>query len=244
MRGARRRSRTTISALASLVVVPLVLTGCITTNTVEVSGSGTVTLTWQGLAEEFNGTDGDSFQFCPADLTDCRPTDAERLLTFYPAEGSTGAVLQVGTPVVLPDGTPTTLPAGRYTLQARYIIDPSTSQVKSQAFQITIGPTAARPVWQQSFARASADETCPRNWAPSWAQWPQDGAGGYVCDRTMFADAPDEQVPDGPRAAQGASWLQSVPRDSEDSECPDGWTPSWAQWPQDGAGGFTCDRLG
>ncbi len=99
-------------------------------------------------------------------------------------------------------------------------------------------------MWLQSFARATADETCPHNWAPSWAQWPQDGAGGYVCDRTMYADAPDEQVPNGPRAAQGAPWLQSVPRDSEDSECPDGWTPSWAQWPQDGAGGFTCDRLG
>ena len=238
------RRRRTLVAFIACAVLPLVLTACINNNTVEVSGTGTVTLTWQGLAEEFNGTDGDSFQFCPPDLADCRPTDAEKLFAFYPTEGSTGAVLQVGTPVVLPDGTPTTLPAGQYTLQARWIIDPSTSATRSPTFQITIGPTGTRPVWLQSFARASADDTCPPNWSPSWAQWPNEGAGGFVCERSMFADAPDEQVPKAPRAAQGAPWLQSIPRETMKSECPEGWAPSWAQWPNGGAGGPTCERSG
>lgn len=242
VRDARKR-RTLVAAVVS-ALLPLTLTACIDRDSVEVFGEGTVILTWQGLAQEFDGTEGDSFQFCPAGLTDCRPTDEEKLFAFYPAEGSTGAVLQVGTPVVLPDGAPTTLPAGRYTLQARFIMSPSMSLATTEGFQITIGPTGARPVWLQSFARSSTDETCPRNWSPSWAQWPKDGAGGFVCERSMFADAPDEQVPNAPRAAQGAPWLQSIPRETMEADCPDGWAPSWAQWPEGGAGGPTCERSG
>lgn len=239
--GTRRRQ--IVSAALAVALLPLMLTACITTDTVEVSGSGAVTLTWSGLAKGFDGTEGDSFQFCPPDSSRCRPNDAEKMLTFYPAEGSTGAVLQVGTPVVLPDGTPTTLPAGQYTIQSYYVLNTSFDR-RSPTFQITIGPTGARPVWLQSFARASTEETCPRNWSPSWAQWPNDGAGGFICERSMFADAPDEQVPSAPPAAQGAPWLKSITRESMESECPEGWSPSWAQWPNGGAGGATCEGSG
>lgn len=53
-------------------------------------------------------------------------------------------------------------------------------------------------VWHQAFERASEEGACEspsgetpwqgsftgqREWAPSWAQWPNDGAGGWVCER-------------------------------------------------------------
>jgi len=38
------------------------------------------------------------------------------------------------------------------------------------------------------------------------------------------------------------SWLQSVGRRTSADSCPDGWYSSWAWWPNDGAGGWTCER--
>lgn len=43
--------------------------------------------------------------------------------------------------------------------------------------------------WVQSFARPSAATTCPPGWAGSWAQWPNDQRGGFVCDRTIANSA-------------------------------------------------------
>jgi YVTN family beta-propeller protein len=37
-------------------------------------------------------------------------------------------------------------------------------------------------------------------------------------------------------------WLQAYQRPARDSACLDGWSPSWAQWPGSGTGGFTCER--
>lgn len=47
-------------------------------------------------------------------------------------------------------------------------------------------------VWYQSIARGSADATCPEGYNPSWAQWPNDGAGGWVCNRDVLAYYPWE----------------------------------------------------
>ena len=46
------------------------------------------------------------------------------------------------------------------------------------------GGYASSP-WMQSMARPSADVQCPAGWAPSWAEWPSDHRGGFVCDRTI-----------------------------------------------------------
>jgi hypothetical protein len=50
-------------------------------------------------------------------------------------------------------------------------------------------PTAVRdltpPPWHQSYARGSADEQCLTGWNPSYAMWPNDGKGGWVCVRTL-----------------------------------------------------------
>lgn len=43
-----------------------------------------------------------------------------------------------------------------------------------------------RAVMQQ-YARA-AGEKCPAGWGESWAQWPHDYSGGYVCSRTVRWD--------------------------------------------------------
>ncbi|MBI1352023.1 MAG: hypothetical protein GC156_13000 [Actinomycetales bacterium] len=44
---------------------------------------------------------------------------------------------------------------------------------------------ATPPPWLQAYARASRSETCYEGWSPSWAQWPSDGQGGWVCERTV-----------------------------------------------------------
>jgi predicted outer membrane repeat protein len=37
-------------------------------------------------------------------------------------------------------------------------------------------------------------------------------------------------------------WLQAYGRSASVAACADGYSPSWAQWPNAGAGGFTCER--
>jgi hypothetical protein len=38
------------------------------------------------------------------------------------------------------------------------------------------------------------------------------------------------------------AWLQAYSRLHSSAPCREGWTPSWAQWPNQGGGGFTCER--
>jgi hypothetical protein len=47
------------------------------------------------------------------------------------------------------------------------------------------GPPAS---WFQSYGRHSADVACLAGWHPSWAQWMNDGAGGWTCDRELYYD--------------------------------------------------------
>lgn len=41
------------------------------------------------------------------------------------------------------------------------------------------------PPWHQATARASVDDECADGWKGSWAQWPNDGQGGFTCERTL-----------------------------------------------------------
>lgn len=55
---------------------------------------------------------------------------------------------------------------------------------------VTIGSPAAASadppeIWFQSYARASADEACFEGYVASYASWPNDGTGGWVCDRAV-----------------------------------------------------------
>jgi hypothetical protein len=58
------------------------------------------------------------------------------------------------------------------------------------------GSASADEVWYQSVGRASAEAPCPvstgaeleagwTQWGPSWAQWGNQGRGGFVCDRQI-----------------------------------------------------------
>ena len=58
------------------------------------------------------------------------------------------------------------------------------------------GPASADEVWYQSVGRVSAEAPCPvstgteleagwTQWGPSWAQWGNQGGGGFVCDRQI-----------------------------------------------------------
>ena len=50
-------------------------------------------------------------------------------------------------------------------------------------------------IWQQATAR-KIDEACNSGWWPSWMQWPNDGTGGYVCVRNIYAYFPNGILPD------------------------------------------------
>lgn len=62
------------------------------------------------------------------------------------------------------------------------------------------GTASADEVWEQQYQRESSTAACPppadetpwqatytgqREWAGSWAQWPNDGQGGWVCRRSI-----------------------------------------------------------
>ena len=42
-------------------------------------------------------------------------------------------------------------------------------------------------LWHQSISRSSSDAACPTGYSASWAQWPNDRKGGWVCNRELFA---------------------------------------------------------
>jgi hypothetical protein len=48
-------------------------------------------------------------------------------------------------------------------------------------------PVSVPPKWLQSTARSSVTESCPADTVPSWAMWPNNGTGGYVCDKLVNA---------------------------------------------------------
>ena len=46
-------------------------------------------------------------------------------------------------------------------------------------------------MWQQSIGRSSSEAACPSGYSASWAQWPNDYKGGWVCNRELFAYQPN-----------------------------------------------------
>jgi len=49
-------------------------------------------------------------------------------------------------------------------------------------------PAQVPPSWHQSIGRNSSDAECPSGWNPSWAQWPNGGNGGFVCNQEIYYD--------------------------------------------------------
>lgn len=59
---------------------------------------------------------------------------------------------------------------------------------------------------------------------------------GAACDSGAFEVGPvvEGQLP--------PPWYQAIGRPTEASPCPEGYLPSWAEWPNEGKGGFTCEK--
>ena len=78
----------------------------------------------------------------------------------------------VGTTVVLTYG-------GDCVLLAPYVAESGSPTI----VQPRVGGYAL--LWHQAVGRASADATCEAGWAPSYAEWMNDGKGGYTCERVI-----------------------------------------------------------
>jgi predicted outer membrane repeat protein len=63
-------------------------------------------------------------------------------------------------------------------------------------------------------------------------------SGDYTVGAVQYAATAPEIDP----AQIPPPWLQAYQRESLDQECLPGWNPSWAQWPNDHTGGWTCER--
>jgi hypothetical protein len=83
---------------------------------------------------------------------------------------------------------------------------------------VVAGSASADEVWYQSVGRASAEAPCPvstgtelaagwTQWSPSWAQWGNQGKGGFVCDRQItWAYSPTAQAFPGCQFANDQSY--------------------------------------
>jgi hypothetical protein len=228
-------------ALASTSVL---LAACITPPvTATPTGTGAVIIAW---AETANGVDPlrDLLVLCSATDTVCGLGNL--LFEYAPQDGATSATLAPGLTVQNAAGHDAPLPAGAYSVQAYS----DTSQDSGTQFgpvgdllRIEIWVPRDLTIWLQSVSRESATAICASGWKPSWAQWPNEGAGGYVCNKKVYAYYPDEPVLEPGAEGAGEPWLLAMTRDSANAVCPDGYSPSWAQWPGKGDGGFVCNKL-
>jgi hypothetical protein len=234
---------------ALLLVAAVALTGCELTAT----GTGAVTITFDEPATAFNGTSpygvapgktGDILAFCAAGVV-CLP-DTPGLIQYWykPAAGDTQGVVTVGSLVLDPDGNTVPLPAGSYRAEGIRFLDilgPTFLHTGTTDF-IVGGSSPDMSTSMQSTVRASADATCSTGWIPSWATWPNNGKGGYVCDRWIYIYYPDLPVPTQKQASQVQPWRQEIGRSSSQASCPAGYDPAWSQWPNNNTGGHVCAR--
>ena len=72
-----------------------------------------------------------------------------------------------------------------------YTVVPSTWIFSVGTLVVPIVPCGAATerilMWLQSTGRTTATSTCPSGTNPSWAMWPNNGTGGYVCDKFVIA---------------------------------------------------------
>ena len=235
---------------ALLLVAAVALTGCDLTAT----GTGAVTITFGEPAQLFNGTSpygvsptksGDILAFCEAGVV-CLP-DTPGLIKYWykPAAGDTQGVVTVGSLVLDPDGNTVPLPAGSYRAEGiRFgeIFGSGNFFHRGTTDFIIGGSSPDMSTTMQSTARVSADAACISGWTPSWAQWPNDGKGGYVCDRWIYTYYPDLPVPTQKQSPTAQPWQQEIGRASSEASCPNGYGPGWSQWPNNGKGGYVCAR--
>lgn len=229
------------------------LAGCIA-DPVTVSGTGIITVSWAGAAERATASEpaprswGDTVLFCPATSGSCDNTNWS--YAYLPPVLSTSVQISAGAPAFDTSYSAVSLPAGTYKMRVVRFAGTSGAPFYLpllETFTVEIGGAAAPErdlsIWHQSIGRESRDSQCPSDFTPSWAQWPNDGKGGFVCNKMIYKYYPDEPVyvsgtPD------LSDWRVSISRRSGTTKCPEGTSPSWARWPHKGTGGHVCNLYG
>ena len=74
------------------------------------------------------------------------------------------------------------------------VVSADTNTTVTYTITITRGATAEQvdqtpPTWFQAYSRPSADAPCQDGWYPSYAQWPNEGLGGWTCERRTYWSA-------------------------------------------------------
>ena len=174
---------------------------------------------------------------CPGTPASCGSADPYTY-TYKPPAGTSEVVVSPGFSVQNRSGDVVGLPAGVYTVG----VYEAGSLADTVSIDIFSNQERDLSIWHQAVARESSTDPCPADWAPSWAHWPNSGSGGFVCNHRVYVYYPELPVLTPNSVASGQVWRQSIGRASAESECPEGYQPGWAQWPNSGAGGYTCDR--
>lgn len=233
----RQRSRW----LPLVLVAAALLSGCTELST---SGVGTVTVRSETAATTYDPTTNRGIVafVCEAGATLCQD-DVPYLYKYYPNTGEREWIVSPGFPVFDAAGIPTSLPPGEYTLVGTDYRGAGRRFTNLVTLDIFATSEKDLTLWHQSHQRGSSSSTCRYGWEPGWAQWPNNGTGGFVCNRQIYAYYPDEPVPIPGYQQSEEPWLQSVARQSASDACPDGYAEGWAQWPNRGSGGFVCNRV-
>ena len=187
------RLRKPALSIPLVILTAIALSGC----TITAIGSGTVTIVsnddpatqYDPVSEE-----GTVAYVCAGGSSRCHQTDPY-LYSYFPAEGTDEWVVSPGFPVVNRENQTVGLPAGSYTLQVtEYDVPPIFERTNAVFIDVFSTSEKDLTIWHQSHARHAQDAQCPDEWQASWAQWPNAGTGGFVCNRQIYAYYPDEPV--------------------------------------------------
>ena len=58
----------------------------------------------------------------------------------------------------------------------------------TNAYYMTVPGGAGPAPWFQGIGRSSRDAICPATYGPSYAEWMNNGKGGWVCVREYYYD--------------------------------------------------------
>ena len=103
------------------------------------------------------------------------PGDAGAYIIFHIGFQSADTTYSGGTNIFTSSVTPSLEPV------------PSSGRCPGEPIPSSSSDSAGPPDVLEQYGR-TIDESCRDEWGPSWAQWPNDYSGGWVCTRTLYYD--------------------------------------------------------